>query len=167
MAKKKTFNELVRQIEAFGLKDKLKDIAHKEQAKRPFRHLPKQFSKGILIGNIAIVPKQSTGTRYVYVIADMLEARIIFEDINLKQTAILVAHHLAEGKIAPANVIEFDTHFASYLFEITNCKRMLKQAQKERDEWQEEIFYEKLQVAHRLADEYKAKIQHIFQSTFR
>ena len=68
MAKKKTFNELVRQIEAFGLKDKLKDIAHKEQAKRPFRHLPKQFSKGILIGNIAIVPKQSTGTRYVYVI---------------------------------------------------------------------------------------------------
>ena len=44
---------------------------------------------------------------------------------------------------------------------------MLKQAQKERDEWQEEIFYEKLQVAHRLADEYKAKIQYIFQSTFR
>jgi|TARA_B100000214_G_scaffold282186_1_gene211843 hypothetical protein len=167
MEKQKPFSELVRQIEAYGLKDKLADLAHKEQARRPFRHLPKQFSKGILIGNIAIVPKKHTGTRYVYVIADMLEAKIIYEDINLKQSAILVAHHLAEGKNPPSNVIDYDTHFASYLFEITNCKRMLKQAQKEQDELQEQIFFEKLEVAHRLADEYKGKIQDIFQSTFK
>ena len=143
MEKQKPFSELVRQIEAYGLKDKLADLAHKEQARRPFRHLPKQFAKGILIGNIAIVPKKHTGTRYVYVIADMLEAKIIYEDINLKQSAILVAHHLAEGKNPPSNVIDYDTHFASYLFEITNCKRMLKQAQKEQDELQEQIFFEK------------------------
>ena len=93
--RQKPFSELVRQIEAYGLKDKLADLVHKETARRPFRHLPKQFSKGILIGNIAIVPKKHTGTRYVYVIADMLEAKIIYEDINLKQTAILVAHHLS------------------------------------------------------------------------
>lgn len=167
MEKQKPFSELVRQIEAYGLKDKLADLAHKEQARRPFRHLPKQFAKGILIGNIAIVPKKHTGTRYVYVIADMLEAKIIYEDINLKQSAILVAHHLAEGKNPPSNVIDYDTHFASYLFEITNCKRMLKQAQKEQDELQEQIFFEKLEVAHRLADEYKGKIQDIFQSTFK
>ena len=167
MEKQKPFSELVRQIEAYGLKDKLADLAHREQARRPFRHLPKQFSKGILIGNIAIVPKKHTGTRYVYVIADMLEAKIIYEDINLKQSAILVAHHLAEGKNPPSNVIDYDTHFASYLFEITNCKRMLKQAQKEQDELQEQIFFEKLEVAHRLADEYKGKIQDIFQSTFK
>ena len=60
--------ELVKQIEAYGLKNKLAELVRKEEAKRPFRHLPKQFSKGILIGNIAIVPKKSTGTRYVYVI---------------------------------------------------------------------------------------------------
>ena len=167
MEKQKPFSELVRQIEAYGLKDKLADLAHKEQARRPFRHLPKQFAKGILIGNIAIVPKKHTGTRYVYVIADMLEAKIIYEDINLKQSAILVAHHLAEGKNPPSNVIDYDTHFASYLFEITNCKRMLKQAQKEQDELQEQLFFEKLEVAHRLADEYKGKIQDIFQSTFK
>ena len=61
-------------------------------------NLPKQFSKGILIGNIAIVPKKWTGTRYVYVIADMMEAKVLHEAINLKQTAILVAHHLADDK---------------------------------------------------------------------
>ena len=111
--KHKPFNELVRQIEAYGLKDKLADLVHKEQAKRPFRHLPKQFSKGILIGNIAIVPKKHTGTRYVYVIADMIEAKILYEDINLKQTAILVAHNIADGYEAPAIVLEHDTNFAS------------------------------------------------------
>ena len=93
--KRKNKSELVRQIEAYGLKTKLADLAHKEQSRRPFRHLPKQFSKGILIGNIAIVPKKWSGTRYVYVIADMMEATIIYDDINLKQTAILVAHHLS------------------------------------------------------------------------
>ena len=42
-------SELVKQIEAYGLKNKLADLAKKEEARRPFRHLPKQFSKGILI----------------------------------------------------------------------------------------------------------------------
>ena len=50
----KNKSELVKQIEAYGLKGKLADLALKEQSKRPFHHLPKQFSKGILIGNIAI-----------------------------------------------------------------------------------------------------------------
>ena len=53
----KNKKELVRQIEAYGLKHKLAELARKEEARRPFKHLPKQFSKGILIGNIAIVPK--------------------------------------------------------------------------------------------------------------
>ena len=82
----KNRSELVKQIEAYGLKGKLADLARREEAKRPFHHLPKQFSKGILIGNIAIVPKKHTGTRYVYVIADMLEAKLLHEDISLKQT---------------------------------------------------------------------------------
>ena len=120
MSENKKKSELVKQIEAYDLKNKLADLVKKEEARRPFRHLPKQFSKGILIGNIAIVPKKSTGTRYVYVIADMMEAKLLYEDINLKQTAILVAHHLADDKPAPNTVIEYDTRFASYLFEITN-----------------------------------------------
>ena len=164
--KHKPFSELVKQIEAYRLKDKLADLAHKEEARRPFRHLPKQFSKGILIGNIAIVPKKHTGTRYVYVIADMVGAKLLYEDINLKQTAILVAHHLADGKNLPEQVIEHDTHFASQLFNITNAKRMIKMAQKERDDSMEEIYVQRLEDAHRLADEYKGKIQEIFQYTF-
>ena len=54
--------QLEKQIEHYDLSSKLKNLAEKDQARRPFRHLPKQFSKGILIGNIAIVPKKHTET---------------------------------------------------------------------------------------------------------
>jgi hypothetical protein len=162
----KNKSELVKQIEAYGLKNKLADLARREEARRPFRHLPKQFSKGILIGNIAIVPKKYTGTRYVYVIADMLEARILHEDINLKQTAILVAHYLADGKAVPRNILDLDTKFASQLFDIQNAKRMIREAQKGEDELTEDIYWDRLDVANRLADDCKSRIQHIFNDTF-
>ena len=162
----KNKSELVKQIEAYGLKNKLKDLARKEEARRPFRHLPKQFSKGILIGNIAIVPKKHTGTRYVYVIADMMEAQVLHEDINLKQTAIMVAHYLADGKSIPTNILELDTKHASQLFDIQNAKRMIREAQKEKDELMEDVYWDRLDVANRLADECKSKIQHIFNDTF-
>ena len=162
----KNRSELVKQIEAYGLRNKLAELARKEEARRPFRHLPKQFAKGILIGNIAIVPKKLTGTRYAYVIADMLEATIIHEDINLKQTAIMVAHHLADGKNVPTNLMELDTKFASQLFDIQNAKRMIKEAQKNKDEAMEDIYWDRLDVANRLADECKSRIQMIFNDTF-
>ena len=162
----KNKSELVKQIEAYGLKSKLADLAHKEQARRPFRHLPKQFSKGILIGNIAIVPKKYTGTRYVYVIADMMEAQLLHEDINLKQTAILVAHHLADGKSIPNNILELDTKFASQIFDIQNAKRMIREAQKDKDEQMEDVYWDRLDVANRLADDCKCRIQQIFNDTF-
>jgi hypothetical protein len=162
----KNKSELVKQIEAYGLKNKLQDLARKEEARRPFRHLPKQFSKGILIGNIAIVPKKHTGTRYVYVIADMMEAKLLHEDINLKQTAILVAHYLADGKNIPGNILELDTKHASQLFDIQNAKRMIREAQKAKDEQMEDVYWDRLDVANRLADECKDKIQAIFSDTF-
>jgi hypothetical protein len=162
----KNRSELVKQIEAYGLRNKLAELARREETRRPFRHLPKQFAKGILIGNIAIVPKKLTGTRYAYVIADMLEATIIHEDINLKQTAILVAHHLADGKNVPTNLMELDTKFASQLFDIQNAKRMIKEAQKNKDGAMEDIYWDRLDVANRLADECKSRIQMIFNDTF-
>ena len=162
----KNKSELVKQIEAYGLKSKLADLAHKEQSRRPFRHLPKQFSKGILIGNIAIVPKKHTGTRYVYVIADMMEAKVLHEDINLKQTAILVAHYLADGKNVPEDILELDTKHASQLFDIQSAKRMIKEAQKTKDEQMEDVYWDRLDVANRLADDCKDRIQAIFSDTF-
>ena len=162
----KNKSELLKQSEAYGVKDKLADLAHKEQARRPFRHLPKQFSKGILIGNIAIVPKKHTGTRYVYVIADMMEAKVLHDNINLKQTAILVAHYLADEKSVPKNVIKLDTKHASQLFDIQNAKRMIREAQKQKDELIEDVYWDRLDVANRLADECKTKIQQIFNDTF-
>ena len=162
----KNKSELVKQIEAYGLKGKLAALVHKAEAKRPFRHLPKQFSKGILIGNVAIVPKKHTGTRYVYVIADMLEARILHEDINLKQTAILVAHHLADEKTVPTNILELDTKFASQLFDIQSAKRMIREAQKGKEDLSEDVYWDRLDTANHLADECKARIQQIFNDTF-
>ena len=162
----KNKSELVKQIEAYGLKGKLADLVHKEEARSPFRHLPKQFSKGILIGNVAIVPKKWTGTRYVYVIADMMEAKILHEDINLKQTAILVAHHLADEKTIPTNILELDTKFASQLFDIQSAKRMIKEAQKDKDELKEDVYWDRLDQANHLADDCKGRIQHIFNDTF-
>ena len=162
----KNKSELVKQIEAYGLKGKLAALVHKEEAKRPFRHLPKQFSKGILIGNVAIVPKKHTGTRYVYVIADMLEARILHEDINLKQTAILVAHHLADEKTVPINILELDNKFASQLFDIQSAKRMIREAQKGKDEQMEDVYWDRMDTANRLADDCKGNIQQIFNDTF-
>ena len=163
---RKNKSELVKQIEAYGLKNKLADLVKKEEARRPFRHLPKQFSKGILIGNIAIVPKKSTGTRYVYVIADMLEAKVLHEDINLKQSAILVAHHLADKKNIPTDILELDTKFASQLFDIQSAKRMIKEAQKNKDELSEDVYWDRLDTANHLADDCKSRIQHIFNDTF-
>ena len=162
----KNKSELVRQIEAYGLKGKLADLAQREQARRPFQHLPKQFSKGILIGNIAIVPKKHTGTRYVYVIADMLEARLLHEDINLKQTAILVAHYLADSKIVPTNLLDLDSKFSSQLFDIQNAKRMIREAQKGKDEQMEDVYWDRMDTANRLADDCKGSIQQIFNDTF-
>ena len=162
----KNKTELVKQIEAYGLKSKLADLAQREQARRPFHHLPKQFSKGILIGNIAIVPRKWSGTRYVYVIADMMEAAVLHDDINLKQTAILVAHHLADERGVPTNLLELDTKFASQLFDIQNAKRMIKEAQKSKDEQMEDVYWDRLDAANRLADECKGNIQQIFSDTF-
>ena len=162
----KNKSELVKQIEAYGLKGKLADLARREESKRPFHHLPKQFSKGILIGNIAIVPKKHTGTRYVYVIEDMLEARLLHEDINLKQTAILVAHHLADDKPIPTNILELDTKFASQLFDIQSAKRMIREAQKGKEDLSEDVYWDRLDTANHLADECKGRIQQIFNDTF-
>lgn len=162
----KNKSELVKQIEAYGLKNKLAALAKKEESRRPFHHLPKQFSKGILIGNIAIVPRKWSGTRYVYVIADMMEAKVLHEDINLKQTAILVANYLADSKPIPNNILELDTKHASQLFDISSAKRMIKEAQKVKDALMEDVYWDRLDVANRLADECKANIQQIFSDTF-
>jgi len=159
-------NQLEKQIQHYNLAGKLQDLAHRDEQRRPFRHLPKQFSKGILIGNIAIVPRKATETRYVYVIADMIEARVIHDDISLKQTAIMLAHYLAEGKTPPQYILENDEHFAAKLFDITNFKRMLRQAEKEGNDDLAFVYENKFLEANRVADELKHRIQSNFNHLF-
>ena len=159
--------ELQKQIEDYNLKDKLRNLAEKQAARRPFRHLPKQFSKGILIGNIAIVPRKVDEQRFVYVIADMVNAEIINDSINLKQTAILVAHYLADNKNIPYFLLNTDQHFGSKVFEIKNYKRFVKAAQREGNNEQEFIYTNKLRETNRQADQLKREIQLNFEAVFR
>jgi hypothetical protein len=160
-------DELLRQIAAYKLDDKLKALAEHDEKHRPFRHLPKQFSKGILIGNIAIVPRRADETRFVYVIADMIQARIVYEDIFLKQSAILIAHYLADGKSMPENILLWDSEFASRIFDIKSYKGKLRTAEKSGDDDQAFIYENKYREANRQADAIKQRIQDLFDTTFR
>jgi hypothetical protein len=160
-------DELLRQIAAYNLDDKLKALADHDEKHRPFRHLPKQFSKGILIGNIAIVPRRADETRFVYVIADMIRARIVYEDIFLKQSAILIAHYLADGKTMPENILLWDSEFASRIFDIKSYKGKLRTAEKSGDDDQAFIYENKYREANRQADAIKQRIQDLFDTTFR
>lgn len=160
-------NELIRQIKAYNLDDKLHGLAREDEKRRPFRHLPKQFSKGILIGNIAIVPRRADETRFVYVIADMIKAKILHEEIYLKQSAILIAHYLAEKRAIPENILMLDSQFASKIFEIKSFKMKWRAAEKTQDEQQVFIYENKYIEANRKADEIKEKIQLLFDNTFK
>ena len=93
-------------------------------------------------------------------------AKVLHEDINLKQTAILVAHYLADGKQIPNDILELDMKHASQLFDIQSAKRMIKEAQKSKDELREDVYWDRLDVANRLADDCKGRIQQIFNDTF-
>ena len=158
--------ELLRQVKAYGLTGKIQELARRDERKRPFRHLPKQFAKGILIGNIAIVPRKATETRFVYVIADMIGARVLHDDISLKQTASMLAHYLADGQTPPQYILENDEHFAAKLFDITNFKRMLRQAEKEGNDDLAFVYENKFLEANRVADELKHRIQSNFNHLF-
>lgn len=160
-------NELIRQIKAYKLSDKLHELARRSEQQRPFLHLPKQFSKGILIGNIAIVPRRADETRFVYVIADMIKAMVLHDDIHLKQSAILVAHYLADGKQVPDNILNLDSQFASRLFDIKSYKMKWRTAEKNDDEEQAFIYENKYIEANRTADGIKKKIQTLFDCKFR
>ena len=78
----------------------------------------------------------------------------------------MVAHHLADQKQVPQKILETDLHFASQLFNIQSAKRMIKEAQKEKDTAKENIYYDRLDTANHLADSYKSEIQDIFSQTF-
>jgi hypothetical protein len=43
---------------------------------------------------------------------------------------------------------------------------MIREAQKNKDEVSEDVYWDRLDTANRLADECKAKIQYIFNDTF-
>ena len=92
--------------------------------------------------------------------------KLIQDGVIIKQTAILVAHYMADNKPVPTHIIDYDIHFASKLFEMQQFKSVIKLARKEKDQDREMIYSQRLDDANYYADQYKAKIQDIFHSTF-
>ena len=103
----------------------------------------------------------------MYVIADMMQAKILHDDIHLKQSAILIAHYLADGKEVPDRILDLDSQFASRLFDIKSFKMKWRAAEKLNDEAQAFIYENKYIEANRIADELKENIQILFDSTFK
>jgi hypothetical protein len=97
----------------------------------------------------------------------MTQAKIVYEDVHLKQSAILLAHYLADGKPAPENILHWDSEFASRIFDIKSYKGKLRTAEKSGDDDQAFIYENKFREANRQADAIKQKIQDLFDSTFR
>jgi hypothetical protein len=97
----------------------------------------------------------------------MIQARIVYEDIHLKQSAILIAHHLADGKTVPENILNWDSEFASRIFDIKSYKGKLRSAEKNGDENQAFVYENKYREANLQADAIKQKIHNLFDSTFR
>ena len=79
----------------------------------------------------------------------------------------MIAHYLADQKTPPNNILDDDTRFASRLFDITNFKRMNRQAEKDNDDDQMFVYDNKFIEANRVADELKSKIQANFNALFR
>lgn len=152
-------------IKQYRLEPKLKELAKKDREHRSFKNLPKQFSKGILVGNIAVVPRQISPSRFVYLVADMTRAEIVYDHIYLKHTAILVAHYLADEKEVPKYIVDLDQRFASKLFEIQNCKRICKSAKPNSE--QEFIYENKLAETHISANRIKKLIEHEYNVIFK
>ena len=73
---------------------------------------------------------------------------------------------MADGKNIPNNILDLDSKHASQLFDIQSAKRMIKKAQKSKDELTEDVYWDRLDVANRLADDRKTNIQQIFSDTF-
>ena len=97
----------------------------------------------------------------------MIRARIVYEDIFLKQSAILIAHYLADGKTMPENILRWDSEFASRIFDIKSYKGKLRTAEKSGDDDQAFIYENKYREANRQADAIKQRIQDLFDTTFR
>ena len=97
----------------------------------------------------------------------MVQAKILHEDIHLKQSAILIAHYIADGKDIPNNILDLDSQFASKIFEIKSFKMKWRAAEKAKQEQQSFIYENKYVEANRKADEIKEKIQKLFDITFK
>ena len=67
----------------------------------------------------------------------------------------------------PEHLLDNDKRFASKLFDISNFKRMMKEAIKLKDEDSEFIYENKFVEANRAADALKHQIQANFNSLFK
>ena len=91
--------------------------------------VPIKHKDGSIRLNKFIVSKQQQG---IYSIIDSAN-RIRYSDINLPQTALLLANDLALGRYADAKILELDRQYGFYTFEQQQLKRVIQQSIKNKD----------------------------------
>jgi len=91
--------------------------------------VPIKHKDGSVRLNQFTVSKQPNG---VYSIVDSAY-RVRYNDINLPQTAVLLANDLALGRYADAKILELDRQYGFYTFEQQQLKRVVEKCIKNKD----------------------------------
>lgn len=87
---------------------------------------------------------------------------IITRQINLPQTAVIVANNLALGKFIDSNLIDKDRHYGSALFEEELTKRVLSRTKNNVDKW--DLMTTKCMIAQARKNYYKNQIVDTFRN---
>jgi len=134
-----------------------------EDVKKDFKlkgiAIPVKDSDGSIRFNNYIVTKNKQG---FYVILNSSKIPII-ENINLAQTAIILANNLAIGKISDNSVVYNDQQYGFNLFEEEQYKRIVQISIKKKDWERVDTLIIKRNIAHEKAELAKNSILSSFE----
>lgn len=108
--------------------------------------LPTRNSRGIRLDNYTVIKNIDE----YYSILNSVDL-VIYDNINLSYTAIVMANSLALGQLADPNLIEYDRQYGYQTFEEDNYRRMVAVHNKKKDWDRAETALLKQKIAHERA----------------
>lgn len=123
---------------------------------------PVRTSEGKIKVGSYIIDKDDQG---LYFITDDCK-NIVVAQINLPQSAAMVANKLALGIRTDKEILTFDTYYGNYVFDEQNCQNLLKKCKRHQKD-KAEIILEKLQNARARKKFYYNKIIQGFTKLIR
>lgn len=90
------------------------------------------------------------------------KSEIVAKQINLPQTALIIANNLAVGKFMDTSLIDKDRHYGSALFEEELAKRVISRIKNNVDKW--DLMTTKCMIAQARKNYYKNQIVDHFRN---